>query len=89
MPVLSIQSADSQFAAAYLSFTSDVLQQNEITEYLVRAVQPRLSALAGCSAPTSLAREPSPCASGSRRTGWRRSTSALPRCARPSRPTTT
>ncbi len=47
IPVLSIQSADSQFAAAYLSFTSDALQQNEITEYLVRAVQPRLAALAG------------------------------------------
>jgi multidrug efflux pump len=47
IPVLSVQSADSQFAAAYLSFTSDILQQNEITEYLVRAVQPRLAALAG------------------------------------------
>jgi len=47
VPVLDIQSADSQFAAAYLSFNSDVLRQNEITEYLVRAVQPRLSALKG------------------------------------------
>ena len=47
VPSLNIVSADSQFAAAYLSFTSDVLRQNEITEYLVRAVQPRLSALEG------------------------------------------
>jgi multidrug efflux pump len=47
IPTLSIQSADSQFAAAYLSFSSDVLKQNEITEYLVRAIQPRLSALEG------------------------------------------
>ena len=47
IPVLNIQSADSQFAAAYLSFTSNVLQQNEITDYLVRVVQPRLSAIAG------------------------------------------
>lgn len=47
IPTLQIQSADSQFASAYLSFTSDVLKQNEITEYLVRAVQPRLSALEG------------------------------------------
>ena len=47
VPAIDIQSADSQFAAAYLSFNSDALQQNEITEYLVRAVQPRLSALKG------------------------------------------
>jgi multidrug efflux pump len=47
IPAINIVSADSQFAAAYLSFTSDVLQQNQITEYLVRAVQPRLSALHG------------------------------------------
>ncbi|NVN92765.1 MAG: efflux RND transporter permease subunit [Desulfuromonadales bacterium] len=47
VPVINIESADSQFASAYLSFTSDVLKQNEITEYLVRVVQPRLSAIAG------------------------------------------
>jgi multidrug efflux pump len=47
IPVLSIESADSQFAAAYLSFSSDFLKQNEITDYLVRVVQPRLSAIPG------------------------------------------
>jgi multidrug efflux pump len=47
VPVINIESADSQFASAYLSFTSDILKQNEITDYLVRVVQPRLSALAG------------------------------------------
>jgi multidrug efflux pump len=47
VPVINIESADSQFASAYLSFTSDILQQNEITDYLVRIVQPRLSAIAG------------------------------------------
>ena len=47
VPVINIESADSRFASAYLSFTSDVLKQNEITEYLVRIVQPRLSAIAG------------------------------------------
>jgi multidrug efflux pump len=47
VPVINIESADSQFASAYLSFTSDILQQNEITDYLVRVVQPRLSAIAG------------------------------------------
>ncbi len=47
VPVINIESADSQFASAYLSFTSDILQQNEITDYLVRVVQPRLSAVSG------------------------------------------
>jgi multidrug efflux pump len=47
VPVINIESADSQFAAAYLSFTSDVLTQNEITDYLTRVVQPRLSAIQG------------------------------------------
>src|SRR6266850_1584591 len=47
VPVLNITSADSQFASAYLSFSSEFLKQNEITDYLVRAVQPRLSALEG------------------------------------------
>lgn len=47
VPIINIESADSKFAAAYLSFTSDILHQNEITDYLVRVVQPRLSALAG------------------------------------------
>ncbi|HOW76992.1 MAG TPA: efflux RND transporter permease subunit [Candidatus Competibacteraceae bacterium] len=47
VPVINIESADSEFASAYLSFSSDVLEQNEITDYLTRAVQPRLSALEG------------------------------------------
>src|SRR5229473_960544 len=47
VPVINIESADSRFAAAYLSFTSDILQANQITDYLVRIVQPRLTALEG------------------------------------------
>ncbi len=47
VPVINIESADSQFASAYLSFSSNLLQQNEITDYLVRVVQPRLSAIQG------------------------------------------
>ncbi len=47
VPVINIESADSRFASAYLSFSSNILQQNEITDYLVRVVQPRLSALKG------------------------------------------
>jgi len=47
VPVINIESADSRFASAYLSFSSDILKQNEITDYLVRVVQPRLSAIPG------------------------------------------
>src|SRR5450432_3943991 len=47
LPVINIESADSQFASAYLSFSSQFLKQNEITDYLVRVVQPRLSAIEG------------------------------------------
>lgn len=47
VPIINIQVADSRFASAYLSFTSDILKANQITDYLVRVVQPRLSALEG------------------------------------------
>jgi multidrug efflux pump len=47
VPVLNVESVDTQFASAYLSFSSDFLKQNEITDYLVRVVQPRLSAVTG------------------------------------------
>src|SRR5467141_5159785 len=47
IPVLEIQSADTQTASCYLSFTSDILQPNEVTDYLVRLVQPRLTAVGG------------------------------------------
>jgi multidrug efflux pump len=47
VPIINVESAESRFASAYLSFTSDILMQNEITDYLVRVVQPRLSAVEG------------------------------------------
>ena len=47
VPILNIETADSQIAASYLSFRSDILDANEITDYLVRIVQPRLSAIDG------------------------------------------
>jgi multidrug efflux pump len=47
IPAISVVSADQSFAAAYLGFSSDILSQSEITDYLVRVVQPRLAALAG------------------------------------------
>jgi multidrug efflux pump len=47
VPVINVLSADSQFAAAYLSFQSDILDQNQITDYLLRIVQPSLSTIEG------------------------------------------
>jgi multidrug efflux pump len=48
VPVINVETADSQFAAAYLSFSSsNVLEANQITDYLTRIVQPRLAALEG------------------------------------------
>ena len=47
VPVINVESTDSRFASAYLSFTSKVLDRNEITDYLTRVVQPRLAALKG------------------------------------------
>src|SRR5438034_491395 len=46
-PVIDLQTTDSQFAAAYLGFSSKDLDQNQITDYLVRVVQPKLSAISG------------------------------------------
>lgn len=47
VPVLSVETAGSQTAAAYLGFRSDILDANEVTDYLTRVVQPRLSAVDG------------------------------------------
>lgn len=47
VPALSIVSADTEFAAAYLSFTSQILSQNQITDYLNRSIQPRLASIDG------------------------------------------
>lgn len=47
VPAIRIEAADSQFAAAYLSFSSEILEQNQITDFLTRSIQPRLTAVAG------------------------------------------
>ncbi len=47
LPAVSLISADSQFASAYLSFRADTLQPNQVTDYLVRVVQPALTAIEG------------------------------------------
>jgi len=47
IPVIDLQTADNQFAAVYLGFSSADLDQNQITDYLTRVVQPKLSAISG------------------------------------------
>jgi multidrug efflux pump len=46
-PVIELQTADNQFASMYLGFSSSDLDQNQITDYLTRVVQPKLSAISG------------------------------------------
>src|SRR5262245_4664687 len=46
-PIIELETADNQFAAAYLGFSSPDLDQNQITDYLTRVVQPKLSAISG------------------------------------------
>ena len=46
-PVIELQTADNEFAAMYLGFSSADLDQNQITDYLTRVVQPKLSAISG------------------------------------------
>ncbi len=46
-PVIDLQTADNEFAAMYIGFSSTDLDQNQITDYLTRVVQPKLSAISG------------------------------------------
>jgi multidrug efflux pump len=47
IPAINIEPSDSQIASMYLSFGSDILESNQVTDYLIRIIQPRLSALEG------------------------------------------
>src|SRR5271166_1023279 len=47
VPAINIEPSDSVLAAMYLSFGSDILEENQVTDYLIRVVQPRLSAIEG------------------------------------------
>ncbi|MBV9949959.1 MAG: efflux RND transporter permease subunit, partial [Myxococcales bacterium] len=47
VPAINIEPSDAQIAAMYLSFGSKILDDNQVTDYLIRIVQPRLSALEG------------------------------------------
>ena len=46
-PVIDLQTADNQFASIYLGFSSPDLDPNQVTDYLTRVVQPKLSAIEG------------------------------------------
>src|SRR5262249_10597307 len=46
-PVINLETADNQFASMYLGFASKDLDQTQITDYLTRVVQPKLSAVSG------------------------------------------
>src|SRR3954470_6140604 len=46
-PVIELQTADDRFAAMYIGFSSKDQDQNQITDYLTRVVQPKLSAISG------------------------------------------
>jgi multidrug efflux pump len=46
-PIIQLETADAQFAAMYLGFSSTDLDQTQITDYLTRVVQPKLSAISG------------------------------------------
>jgi multidrug efflux pump len=47
VPTINIEPSDAAIAAMYLSFGSKILDDNQVTDYLIRVVQPRLSALEG------------------------------------------
>jgi multidrug efflux pump len=46
-PAIQIEPSEAAFASMYLSFSSKLLAENQVTDYLIRIVQPRLSAIAG------------------------------------------
>jgi multidrug efflux pump len=47
IPAITVEPSDAQIAAMYLSFGSPILETNQVTDYLNRVVQPRLSAIDG------------------------------------------
>jgi multidrug efflux pump len=47
VPAITIEPSDAQVAAMYLSFGSTILEDNQVTDYLIRVAQPRLSAIEG------------------------------------------
>jgi multidrug efflux pump len=46
-PIIELETADTEFAAMYIGFSAEGLDENQITDYLTRVVQPKLSAISG------------------------------------------
>src|SRR5471030_439901 len=46
-PIIQILQSDDRIAAAYLSFYSESLSKSQITDYLTRVVQPKVTAVSG------------------------------------------
>ncbi len=46
-PEVEVENADDRFASMYLSFSSEELDSNQITDFLTRVVQPKLTAVSG------------------------------------------
>lgn len=47
LPIVDVETADNQRAGMYIGFSSEILDRNQITDYLVRVVQPKVSSLQG------------------------------------------
>ena len=77
------------FALMYISFNSEQMTPPQIIGLSDRVVQPQLQTINGVAIARKFsAARPSPCASGSTRTRWRRSASRRSTSARRSPPTT-
>ena len=46
-PIIDMQNTNDKFASLFISFYSDELTANEITDYLIRVIQPKFSAVQG------------------------------------------
>src|SRR5260370_30129229 len=46
-PIIELETADNQFAPMYIVFSSADLDPNQITDYLTRVVDPKLSSISG------------------------------------------
>ena len=46
-PIIKVESTDNQFASLYIGFYSEKMESNQITDYLIRVVQPQFSSVLG------------------------------------------
>ncbi len=46
-PIIQLQTAEDEIAAMYIGFSAEDLDPNQVTDYLTRVVQPKLTAISG------------------------------------------